>query len=109
MIDHERIRLLAHIPTAQAADRPHETAIEVEGHTLSFAELEIRSSTAAAMLTDLGVEPGERVAWLGRSCGQFYEIMFGAAKARACLAPVNSRLAIPEIAFIVQDSAARLL
>jgi 2-keto-4-pentenoate hydratase len=50
-----------------------------------------------------GVEPGDRIAWLGRSTEAFFEIFFGAAKARVCLAPINSRLAAPEIAFILKE------
>ena len=42
---------------------------------------------------------GDRVAWLGRPSEAWYEIFFGVAKARACFAPINSRLAVPEIAF----------
>ena len=83
-------------------------AVAFEARDLSYAELELRSEQAAGMLLELGAKPGDRIAWLGRSCAEWYEIFFGAAKARTCLAPINSRLAIPEIAFILQDSGADL-
>ena len=81
-------------------------ALQCDDRTLTYAELERRSSQAADMLASLGVAPGHRIAWLGRSHELFFEILFGAAKARVCLAPINSRLATPEIAFILDDSSA---
>jgi acyl-CoA synthetase (AMP-forming)/AMP-acid ligase II len=102
----EEIALLTDIPRVHAKGRGHAVAVAFEGRTLTYGELDERSSKAAAMLQALGVKPGDRVAWLGRSCPEWYEVFFGAAKARACLAPINSRLAVPEIAFILQDSGA---
>jgi acyl-CoA synthetase (AMP-forming)/AMP-acid ligase II len=99
---------LADIPRRAAEARGEAIAIQCEDRTLSYGELERRSSQTADMLAALGAEPGHRIAWLGRSHELFFEILFGAAKARVCLAPINSRLAIPEIAFILDDSSARI-
>jgi len=103
------VEFLSHIPPLHAAERGDAVALQCEGRTLTYAELHARSGKAAGLLVAAGVKPGDRVAWLGRSCETFFEIFFGAAAARACLAPINSRLAIPEIAFILQDSGANLL
>jgi acyl-CoA synthetase (AMP-forming)/AMP-acid ligase II len=102
------IRLLSDIPPVQAAAFGDKPAVQIEDRTLSYAELDRRSARVAGLLADAGVKPGDRVAWLGRSSEAFFEIFFGAARARVCLAPINSRLAVPEIAFILQDSGADL-
>jgi acyl-CoA synthetase (AMP-forming)/AMP-acid ligase II len=102
----DEIALLSDIPRVHAKARGDAVAVAFEGRTLTYAELERRSDQAAAMLVGLGVKPGDRVGWLGRSSLEWYEIFFGAAKARACLAPINSRLAVPEVAFILNDSGA---
>src|SRR5579862_8020710 len=99
---------LSDVPRLHAAERGDQVAIECEGRTLTYAELDRRADQAAGLLAAAGVKPGQRVAWLGRSHEAFFEIFFGAARARVCLAPINSRLAIPEIAFILQDSGADL-
>ncbi|WP_334160975.1 long-chain-fatty-acid--CoA ligase [Phenylobacterium sp.] len=104
----DTIQLLTDIPRVHARGRGDHLAVEFEGRGLTYAELERRSNQAAGLLQALGVKPGERVGWLGKSCEAWYEIMFGAAKARACLAPINSRLAVPEIAFILKDSGANV-
>jgi acyl-CoA synthetase (AMP-forming)/AMP-acid ligase II len=102
------IQLLIDIPRVHARRRGEAVAVTFDGRDVTYAELERRSQQVAGLLQDLGVQPGERVAWLGRSSECWYEIFFGAAKARACLAPINSRLAVPEIAFILDDSAANV-
>jgi Acyl-CoA synthetases (AMP-forming)/AMP-acid ligases II len=100
------IRLLTDIPAVHGAERGDKVAVEFEGRTLTYAELDRRSNQVAGLLQQAGVKPGDRVAWLGRASEAWYEIFFGVAKARACLAPINSRLAPPEIAFILDDSSA---
>ena len=65
-----------------------------------------RSPTA---LNALGVKPGERIAYLGKNSDIYFEVLFGATKASAVMAPVNWRLAAPEVAFIVEDCKAPVL
>src|SRR5258708_15934980 len=101
-------RLLADIPTVHAAQRGDHVAVQCEGRTLTYAELDRRAGQVAGLLAAAGAKPGVRIAWLGRSHEAFFEIFFGAARARVCLAPINARLAIPEVAFILQDSGANL-
>ena len=92
-------RLLADIPTVHAAERGGRVAVQCEGRTLTYAELDRRAEQVAGMLAAAGAKAGDRIAWLGRSHEAFFEVFFGAALARVCLAPINSRLAVPEIAF----------
>jgi len=104
----DTIRLLTDIPSVQAARFGDRTAVEIEDRRLTYAELDRRARKVAGMLGELGVKAGDRVSWLGRSSEAFFEIFFGAALARVCLAPINTRLAVPEIAFILQDSGANV-
>src|ERR1700730_7812213 len=101
-------RILADIPVVHAAERGDHIAVQCEGRSLTYAELDRRAGQVAGLLAAAGAKPGDRVAWLGRSHAAFFEIFFGAARARVCLAPINARLAVPEIAFILQDSGADL-
>jgi acyl-CoA synthetase (AMP-forming)/AMP-acid ligase II len=102
------LNLLSDIPALHAATRGDQVAIDCEGRSLTYAELDRRAGQAAGLLAQAGVKPGDRIAWLGRSHEAFFEIFFGAARVRACMASINSRLAIPEIAFILGDSSADL-
>src|SRR6185437_2672303 len=102
------IEFLADIASVHAAERGDSIAVQCEGRALTYAELDRRAGQVAGLLAEAGVKPGDRIAWLGRSHEAFFEIFFGAARARVCLAPINARLAVPEIAFILQDSGADL-
>ena len=102
------LRFLADIPAVHAAERGGHIAVQCEERTLTYAELDHRAGQAAGLLAAAGARPGDRIAWLGRSHEAFFEIFFGAARARVCLAPINARLAVPEIAFILGDSGADL-
>src|SRR5579883_2512867 len=104
----DEIRILADIPRVQAETRGERVAIAIDDRSLTYADLDRRARQVAGLLQAAGVRPGDRIAWLGRSTDAFFEVSFGAALARVCLAPINSRLAVPEIAFILKDSGADL-
>jgi acyl-CoA synthetase (AMP-forming)/AMP-acid ligase II len=92
-----------------ARETPDQPALWFEGRKTSYAELDRLSSQCAHALIAAGVKPGERVAALARNCDDFFILWAGALKARACLNPVNWRLAPPEVAFVVNDAASRVL
>lgn len=102
----DAITLLTDIPVVHGRERPDHVAVAFEGRDLTYAELDQHSSRVAGFLQAGGVEPGDRIAWLGRASEAWYEVFFGVAKARACFAPINTRLAPPEVAFILKDSSA---
>src|SRR5882757_555703 len=100
---------LADIIRAQGKLRGYTTAFEFEGRRTSFAGLDIHTNRAANGLKALGVKGHERVAYLGKNSDIYFELLLGAVKARVVTAPVNWRLAGPEIAFIVEDCKAAIL
>ena len=67
------------------------------------------TNRVANALNALGVKPRERIAYLGKNSDIYFELLLGAIKANVVMAPVNWRLAGPEIAFIVEDCKAPLL
>src|SRR6201746_1131078 len=109
MSDIADAQTLAAIIRAQGKNRGYTTAFEFEGRRTSFAGLDIHTNRAANGLKALGVKPGERVAYLGKNSDIYFEILLGAMKANVVMAPVNWRLAGPEIAFIVEDCKAPVL
>ena len=84
-------------------------AYEFEGRQTSFAEFDVKTNRAANALVALGVKPGERIAYLGKNSDIYFELLMGAMKANVVMAPVNWRLAGPEVAFIVADCKAPVL
>jgi len=109
MIDLEAIGCLADIPGAQARARGGDVAVLFEGRATTYAQLDAHSDHVARALIEAGATAGARVGVLSKNHDRWYELFFGAAKARACLTPVNCRLAAGEIAFILEDAAPALL
>lgn len=101
--------LVADMIAEQARRHPDRTALIFESRALTFAELETRARKAANALAGLGLKPGDRLVWLARSLGLFWETVFGAAKIGVVMTPVNWRLAPAEIAAIVADARPRLI
>ncbi|ATQ44075.1 long-chain-fatty-acid--CoA ligase [Caulobacter mirabilis] len=109
MTDLSDIHSVADVPRVQAAIRPNAEAIWFEGRTTTFAELDRASNRCAQALLAQGLKPGDRVGVLAKNIDDFFVLWFGAVKARVTLAPVNWRLAPPEVAFILRDAGAKLL
>lgn len=91
-----------------ARRRPDHPALRWAGGQLTYSELDARASRVAQALRAAGVGAGDRVAFLDKNSPEQVELFFGAAKLGAVPCPVNYRLAPPEIAFIVEDSQARV-
>jgi acyl-CoA synthetase (AMP-forming)/AMP-acid ligase II len=100
---------LADMVRTRAKTRGSFTVFEFEGRHTSFAEFDIKTNRVANALRALGVKPGERIAYLGKNSDIYFELLLGAIKAKVVMAPVNWRLAGPEIAFIVADCKAPVL
>jgi len=100
---------LADMVRARAKTRGNAVVYEFEGRQTSFAQFDILTNRVANALKAQGVKPRERVAYLGKNSDIYFELLMGAMKANVVMAPVNWRLAGPEIAFIVEDCKAPVL
>ncbi|HZD05127.1 MAG TPA: AMP-binding protein [Longimicrobiales bacterium] len=77
------------------------------GHeTLSFGEVESRAEALAAALHGLGIEAGDRLALLLPAWPEFVVSMFAAAKLGAVVVPLNPRLTVPELRYMLRHSEA---
>jgi acyl-CoA synthetase (AMP-forming)/AMP-acid ligase II len=95
----------AEIVRDQAATQPDGVALVFEGRQTTYRQLDRTASQVANGLRALDPAPGTRIALLDKNSDSFYEILFGAVKAGQVLAPINYRLAPPEIVAIVNDAA----
>lgn len=96
-------------PVRRAGMTPDRTAILHEGRVQSYRRLYERVNRLAAALRELGVRAGDRVAYLGPNHPCFVESMFAAGVLGAIFLPLNTRLAAPELAYIVTDAGADVL
>lgn len=108
-VELELMRTLADIPRRHARDRPQSIALVFEGRETTYAELERHSNKLANGLMSAHVRPGERIAYIGKNCDRYFEVLFGAAKVGAVLVPIGWRLAAAEAAAILADCEARIV
>jgi acyl-CoA synthetase (AMP-forming)/AMP-acid ligase II len=93
----------------RATRHPERPALWFRGRETSWRELDRRASRVANALARAGVRAGDRVCLLDKTSDAAFEVIFGIAKAGAVFAPVNWRLAPPEIAFVLNDAEAPVL
>ncbi|MEO0549695.1 MAG: fatty acid--CoA ligase [Pseudomonadota bacterium] len=101
--------LLADVPAYNAEQFADRIAFEFEGRQLTYGALQTHTNQCAQALLSIGTEPDERVAYLGKNCPEYWEILLGCAKAGAVMTPINWRLALPEITYILNDAGIRTL
>ena len=76
----------------------------------SYAELTQRIDQLAGSLQQtLGIERGDRVGVLAENSSDIFEIQFACARLGAVFLPLNWRLTVPELEFIVNDASPKLL
>lgn len=84
-------------------------ALSYPGGDLTFAQLNDKAARFATVLTDSGVQAGDRVAYLGLNSPSYIVTMLGAFRIGAIFVPVNFRLAGPELSEILRQSGAVLI
>jgi acyl-CoA synthetase (AMP-forming)/AMP-acid ligase II len=90
-------------------DEPDQPAPPLGGGTLTYAEMGDLARRQAALLDDLGVGVGERVAIVSHNSARLLTSFFGVSGFGRVLVPVNFRLRPDEVRYIVEHSGARVL
>ncbi|VBA57938.1 acyl-CoA synthetase [Mycobacterium attenuatum] len=76
---------------------------------MDYTQMNALANRCAEVLTSLGVGKGDRVALLMPNSVEFCCLFYGAAKIGAVAVPLNTRLAAPELEFILSDSGSTVL
>jgi len=101
----DTIAKLARVHGKERGDKP---ALTAGDRTLTYADLDARSSQVAQALQAEGVGPEDRVAFLDKNTIEYFELLLGGGKLNAVNVAVNWRLAPPEVAYIVNDAQAKV-
>lgn len=92
-----------------AQQRGGQPALVMGPHQVSYSELDENSKRVCNGLLAMGLDRQSRVAILCANRTEFFEIWQGASMAGHVQTPINTRLASQEIAFIINDSQAKVL
>jgi fatty-acyl-CoA synthase len=88
---------------------PQRTAVVCGEERFTYAQFAKRASQLAGALRKMGIQTGDRVAFLSTNCHRLLEAYYGVLEAGAVLLPLNVRLSVQELAFMLNDSGAGVL
>ncbi len=103
------IRTLGGYPTYWARHDAERPALKTADRTVSFAEFDARANQSARFLLEHGAEADQLIGFCGKNSLDFYFALFGCVRTRAGMVVLNWRLAAPELAAQIEDSAARFV
>jgi long-chain acyl-CoA synthetase len=99
---------LAHLLLRSARSQPERPAIALgKRPVLSYRELARRVSQISSSLRER-FEPGARIGLAMKNCVEYYEILFACWHAGMVAVPMNAKLHPKELAYILENSGARL-
>lgn len=90
--------------TAISERFPEREAVVFEGRRITFRALEERANRLANALRAHGLKVGDRVALYLPNSAALIEAMAGVLKAGGVIVPISTRLTVPEVSFIFEDS-----
>lgn len=107
--EEEGLLAVSDYPTHFAAIHPDRVALVDDRRAWTYAELDADCDRFVALLGAYGIGRGDRFAWLGKNDGAFIVATVAAARSGAIMVPINWRNTAPEVGYVVQDSAPRLV
>ncbi|HVR99578.1 MAG TPA: condensation domain-containing protein, partial [Thermoanaerobaculia bacterium] len=107
--DHPLERPIHELFSLQAARTPQAPAVRFESQRLSFGELEERSNRLARRLRRLGVGPESRVGICLERGLELTVALLGVLKAGGAYVPLDPGYPRERLAFMLEDSAARVV
>ena len=109
VLNRDDMQWVADLPAAWAAVQPDKPAILCAGVTVSYADLAQRSAALCARWQAMGLQPGDRVGYLGINTEVFWYVLFAAAQGGFIVAAYNWRNAAREMEHAFADSAPAVL
>ena len=89
--------------------RPKEVAVIDGEKAFTYEELWTRCSKLVGALRSLGAEKGDRIAILANNSHQYFEAYMGIPAGGMVVVPLNTRHALPELLYALEDSGAKIL
>jgi fatty-acyl-CoA synthase len=98
-------------PITHAQTRPDHPAIVMagSGETVTYREMDRTANRFAHLLRARGLRPDDAFAVLMENNALYLQLLWGSQRAGTMLVPVSTRLTAPEVAYILEDSGAKLL
>jgi long-chain acyl-CoA synthetase len=100
---------IGEIPSINAKYYPGKRALVDRPREFTWKELNERINQLANALLGMGCEKGDRIAIIAYNSSEYIESIFASAKAGLIFVPLNFRLSVQEIEYILHDSTPKVL
>ncbi|MGH7818579.1 MAG: AMP-binding protein, partial [Candidatus Binatia bacterium] len=94
---------------AHSRERPDKPAMIVGERTLTYGRLDERVNRLANVLRARGIDEQDRVAAMLPNGCEYFEVMHAAGRIGALMVPINTHFRREEIAYILEDSGAKVM
>lgn len=88
---------------------PDKVALTDGRTSVTYSELNSQSNRIAQALISHGVQPGDRIGYVGPNSIDFWLLWLGTNKAGAIFVPLNGRFAVPEFVALADDAGVSLV
>lgn len=88
---------------------PHAEAFVFNDKRITFQELDERATAIAGWLQTNGISKNDKVAFMLKNSIAFSEITFGTALSGGVSVPINFRLGVSEVAYILNNSESKIV
>jgi acyl-CoA synthetase (AMP-forming)/AMP-acid ligase II len=88
---------------------PDGLAVIAANRSFTFRELDSRANRLVRLFRDYSLQAGDVVALLAKNEAEYFELHVAAMRTGLILLPLNFRLALPELEYIISDSKPKLL
>ncbi|HEX6422279.1 MAG TPA: AMP-binding protein [Acidimicrobiales bacterium] len=97
-------------PGAHAESTPDKPAVILgsSGRVVTYADLDAEANQVSHLFRSLGLQPGDHVAFCLENHPRFFALAWGAIYAGLYYTAMSSRLTTDEMAYILEDSGARV-
>jgi len=92
-----------------ARRHPNKVALICNGRKFTFAQLNARVNSIAKALLEIGLERGDRIAFVSESRFHFVEFFCTVAKSGMVLAPINPKSSSSELVHLLNNTEAKLI
>nr|WP_137677169.1 acyl-CoA synthetase [Parerythrobacter lutipelagi] len=98
-------------PILHAQSKPDHPAVIMggSGETITYGEMDASANRFAHLLRARGLQPDDAYGVLLENHPRFFDIIWGSQRSGCLMVPISTRLTVPEIAYILEDSGSKLL
>lgn len=96
-------------PRERSLSSPNDIAVVDARTSRTFAEFDDRVTQGVRALASIGIGRGDRVAYLGLNTVELVEVFFATCALGAVFVPLNYRLSVGELSYILADAQVSVL